>query len=349
MTDGPAGSGDPSAVLDAEGVYGQAVENLGEPTTWGLRRHDTLGPNETLFLVWGSRQFVVRAPPLADATHRPGSLAREYRVLDALWETDLRVPRTVFACEDTAVAGRPFYVYERLDGDVLRHGEPAQYATPTFRERVGTVLVDTLAEVHEADPGHVEDEGPALAERVTAVREWFAASRERTGRSLPAAEDLGEWLTSNVPEGERTLVHGDFSLENVLFSRSTPPSVVGVLDWEAAGLGDPLADLAWLATTWVDDVDAGWATRRTPRFTARNGYPLAAGLVGRYESQTGRHFEHQRFHLAFAAYRQAARAEAARAEAATGGGGAAERDGDADATAAALERAAAARAGDATL
>jgi aminoglycoside phosphotransferase (APT) family kinase protein len=52
---------------------------------------------------------------------------------------------------------------------------------------------------------------------------------------------------------DRRLVHGDYGIQNVLFSRATPPELVGVLDWERAGVGDPLVDLGWLLATWFDD------------------------------------------------------------------------------------------------
>ena len=51
------------------------------------------------------------------------------------------------------------------------------------------------------------------------------------------------------PEGETRLVHGDFRLDNLVFHR-TEPRVIGVLDWELATLGDPLADFAYNLMAW---------------------------------------------------------------------------------------------------
>ena len=50
---------------------------------------------------------------------------------------------------------------------------------------------------------------------------------------------LGAYLTP--PEGPRTLVHGDFRADNLLFGGARPV----VLDWQTCGYGPALADLAY--------------------------------------------------------------------------------------------------------
>ena len=80
-------------------------------------------------------------------------------------------------------------------------------------------------------------------------------------------------------------MHGDYRLDNVMVGRDRPDSVVAVLDWEMATLGDPLADLATLVMFWDDEADAfnpitgglmalpGFLTKEevAERYTARRG------------------------------------------------------------------------------
>src|SRR5258707_6347143 len=68
---------------------------------------------------------------------------------------------------------------------------------------------------------------------------------ERAAPDLPGrAGELGLRLAETVPtERERTLVHGDYHMGNLLFHG---PRVVAVLDWEIAQIGQPLLDLACL-------------------------------------------------------------------------------------------------------
>ncbi|WP_299263036.1 phosphotransferase family protein [Halorientalis sp.] len=305
-------TGGASRYLDTEGVYSRVAERLGRAETWSLSHHDAGLGNETLFLGWGPRQFVLRRPPLSGTATASHDVGREYQVLSALDWTDLPTPRPVLACEDEAVAGATFTVQQRLSGDVLRHGEPVEYAAPSHRETVAEELVDTLAAIHAVDPTDVElaDLGHSdLSARLEAWRGRFDRYRAETDREVPDADAVAGWLATNIPASvDRTLVHGDYTLANVTFSRSTPPELVGVLDWERAGAGDPLVDLGRLTAFWFEDETerAALPTAAVPGFTTREGFPARSALVDRYERETGRTFTNSQFYRALAVYEQAA-------------------------------------------
>jgi aminoglycoside phosphotransferase (APT) family kinase protein len=313
-------AGGASRYLDTQGVYRYVADRLGRASDWALSPHAAGLGNETLFLVWDHRQFVLRRPPLDGAPADAHDPLREYRALVALDGTDLPTPRPVLACGDASVAGAPFTVVDRLDGDVLRHGEPVSYAASDHRHRVGAEMVDTLAAIHGQDLDALDVDGdepalshPPLAERVTTWRDRFARYRAATDRPVPGAGDVAEWLAANVPDPvEPTLVHGDFTLANVVFTRAAPPDLVGVLDWERAGIGDPRLDLARLLVTWFETEDerAGLPYDLAPGFTTRDGYPCRTDLRDRYEEATGRTYDHDRFFRAFAYFELAAVCEA---------------------------------------
>lgn len=61
-------------------------------------------------------------------------------------------------------------------------------------------------------------------------------------------EELAVSLPSST-EGLSTLVHGDYRIDNMIFSQSTG-DVAAILDWELSTLGDPLADVAYNFTVY---------------------------------------------------------------------------------------------------
>lgn len=313
-------AGGASRYFDTRGVYRYVADRLGRASDWALSPHPAGLGNETLFLNWDHRRFVCRRPPLDGAPADAHDPLREYEMLVSLDGTDLPTPRPVLACADPSVAGAPFTVVERLDGDVLRHGEPVNYAASGHRQRVADELVETLAAIHGQDIDLDSFEGirsdferPPLAEQVETWRDRFARYRAETDRPVPGVDAVGEWLAANVPDPVApTLVHGDYTLANVMFTREAPPDTVGVLDWERAGIGDPRLDLARLLATWFERPaeTCGLPFRLAPQFTTRDGFPARAALVAHYEDATGRSYDHDRFFRAFASFELATVCEA---------------------------------------
>src|SRR5256885_9660304 len=75
--------------------------------------------------------------------------------------------------------------------------------------------------------------------------------------ALPILAGPAEWLERHQPPEPDIvrLVHGDYRLDNVIFTLAPPPRLLGVVDWELATLGDPLADLGWLLAFWREPSD----------------------------------------------------------------------------------------------
>jgi aminoglycoside phosphotransferase (APT) family kinase protein len=73
-----------------------------------------------------------------------------------------------------------------------------------------------------------------------------------------------------------------------MFGPSAPARLVAIFDWEMATIGDPLADLGYLCTLWVDRHDPTGNMFELSGVTREEGFPLREELIARYEERSGR-------------------------------------------------------------
>ena len=300
-------------LVDREALREFLTAELGPVEEYDVERHAEGHSNETLFVDWGDRELVIRRPPPGETADTAHDVLREYRVIDALQDTEVPVPPTLTASDDHSIIGSDFYVMERLRGEVLREEEPETFATPEARAKVGEELVDTLAYIHELDyeaVGLGEFGRPSGYTR-RQVDRWgkqLAWAFEVTAdeREVPTLKEVGDWLDDNCPEEyPHTLVHGDYKLDNVMFD-SDSAELIAVFDWEMATLGDPRADLGWMLSYWREAKDPTTGREEfVSTFMEQSDYPTRAELVERWEEQTGYTFEHERFYRALAVYKLA--------------------------------------------
>ncbi len=276
--------------------------------------------NETLTVTWGEDRLVIRRPPPGEVASSAHDVLREYRVIDALQDTAVRVPPTVAACEDHDVIGSDFYVMRAVEGDVVRDEFPERFETDDYRERVGTELVDRLVEVHDVDYeavglgelGYPEGFTERQVERWTEQFEWaFEVTTDE--REVPQVATVSEWLEANVPDSHpHTLVHGDYKLDNVMFGPGTPPEIRSIFDWELSTLGDPFTDLGWMLSFWWDPTDPDPPSQTGDLyadFMRDEAFPTRSDLVERYEDRTGLEFTNRRFYQVLGVYKLAALGE----------------------------------------
>lgn len=302
-------------LVDEGALRAYLKAHLGAVTTYEVERHQAGHSNETLYVTWGDREFVLRRPPPGETAEGAHDVLREYRVMDALQDTPVRVPPTVLACDDHDVIGADFYLMERVAGDVIRTDEPDRFATAKYRERIGEELLDALTEIHNVDYtaiGLDEFGHPSgFIERQVAVwhrqHNWAADVTDEV-RPIPRFDEVGDWLDDNIPDSHpHTLMHGDYKLDNVLFAPGAPPVLDAIFDWELSTLGDPLFDFGYMLIFWRDPKDPPPAVPELiPTFTDQPGYPRRVDLVDRYEAKTGLAFEHERFYRTLAVYKLAA-------------------------------------------
>lgn len=292
-------------------------ETVGPADSLDVEYHREGQSNETLFLEWGGRDLVLRRPPAGTTADSAHDVLREHRVIEALQDVEVPVPKTVTACDDHAVIGADFYLMEREDGTVLRDGEPERFGTHGRRRTLAAELVDTLVEIHTLDPatvglddlGHPDGYTQRQVDRWRSQLEW-GLERTAAEREVPRLSAVGTWLAENVPtEDDHVLVHGDYKLDNVMYAPGTPPEITAVFDWELTTRGDPWMDLGWMLVYWPDSGDQATDDPFRSSFLVQDGYPTRRELVERYERQTGRTFDNDRFYRTFGVFKMAAACE----------------------------------------
>ena len=247
--------------------------------------------NLTYLLRVGEREVVLRRGPPGVKIASAHDMGREHRILSRLSAVWPKVPRTLALCEDESVLGSPFYVMERVHGVILRARTPDGLVLDPARARaLSELMIDTLVEIHGVDlaaAGLAELGKPAgYVERQ--VRGWTERYRKAQTDDIPEMEALASWLAANMPkESGGTLIHNDFKYDNVVLSPDLT-SVVAVLDWEMATLGDPLMDLGCTLGYWIEPSDP--MLMHAMRFGPTNipGSMSRMELVGRYEEKSGR-------------------------------------------------------------
>ncbi|MFF3919736.1 phosphotransferase family protein [Streptomyces sp. NPDC001852] len=265
--------------------------------------------NLTYEVTDGVSTWIVRRPPLGHVLATAHDMAREYRVMSALQDTAVPVPRTYALCSDDGVLGAPFYVMERVAGTPYRNAVELERLGPERTRVISAGLVDTLAMLHAVDPVAVGLDGFGRPEGFLPrqVRRWKAQLDASYCRDLPAADELYDRLAADVPPRSAPgIVHGDYRLDNVLTDEQDRPAAV--IDWEMATLGDPLTDLALLVLYQrVGTLLGGSAV--APDAASAPGFLAESEIVERYAARSDRDLSRFGFYLALAAFKLAAVAE----------------------------------------
>ena len=270
--------------------------------------------NLTFYVLSSAGEVVLRRPPLSTVLPTAHDMRREHRVMTALRDTDVPVPRTLALCEDESVLGAPFYVMDRVRGHIVREALPAGYADrPEQRHAIGIGLVDVLGALHQVDPASVGlgDYGRPTGYLERQVRRWgsqWEATRQPDEPDGPELDRLAGRLRESLPDAPTgPIVHGDYRLDNTLLDPERPGRIAAVLDWELSTLGDPLADLGLLYVYWpqADDGAEREGTLAVASVTTMDGFPRRSELFERYATRTGRDLSALPWYVGFGAFKLA--------------------------------------------
>ena len=251
------------------------------------------------------RELVLRRPPLGHVLQSAHDMAREHRVISALADSGVPVPRTLALCEDAAVNDAPFYLMEYVAGRVLHDRAAVDGLPMEERAALAEHTAEVLARLHAVEPADVGlgDLGRREGYIERQLKRWSRQWEATRTHPIPAMESVHDLLAARVPVQQgATIVHGDYRLGNFITGGGR---ILAVLDWELCTLGDPLADVAYLANTWVssDDYIAG-ADDHMPTLEA--GFGRRDALLQAYARHSGRDLSQIDYYRAFSYWRIAA-------------------------------------------
>lgn len=245
----------------------------------------------------------LRRPPTGGVLGTAHDMRREWRFLTALAPAGMPVPEPLACCDDPAVTGAEFYVMGFVDGLVPADQEAVRTWSPQVRRRAGEEVVEVMAALHRVDPDDVGLGGIARRDGYVErqLRRWQRQVHQSGAPDLALLDEVHAALLANVPAQRSGIVHGDFRPGNLCFAADG--KVLAVFDWELATLGDPLADLGWLISTWEEPGDKVPPT--TPGPSAAPGFPTRAELIDRYARLSGRDVSDVPYYVAFSRWRSA--------------------------------------------
>lgn len=294
------------------------------PEVSGQLRLERIGggqSNPTFFVDYDNRAMVLRKKPAGDILQSAHAVDREYRIMDALANSEVPVPEMILYEDDEAVVGTPFYLMKKLDGRVF-----PDYSLPGIepedRRRVYFSMAETMAALHQVDWRAVGLEGFGKPGDyfTRQIRRWSKQWAQSKTRENPWIDQLIEWLPENIPDDdESTICHGDYRMGNLMF-HPTEPRVIAVLDWELSTIGHPLADVAYncMAYRTLPSEYGGMKGLDLDEL----GIPQESEYLAYYDQLTGRgpggKPRVQPFHYAFSLFRFAVIFEGIAARAAEG-------------------------------
>jgi aminoglycoside phosphotransferase (APT) family kinase protein len=259
--------------------------------------------NPTYFVTTGDRRLVLRKQPNGPLLKGAHAVDREYRVLDALSKTDVPVPKPLVYESDSTFLGTPFYLMERLEGRVF-HDAALPGLEPQERRGLYDAMAETLARLHAVDPASIglADFGRPGDYFERQLARWSKQWEESPTDDIPALDELILRLKATKPDddGRVSIAHGDYRMGNLMF-HPTEPHVIGILDWELATLGHPLADLGFAAMAWCSRPEEYGGIAGLDHGAL--GIPSRAEFVAHYRAYAKNCPPLLPFHIAFALFR----------------------------------------------
>jgi aminoglycoside phosphotransferase (APT) family kinase protein len=198
------------------------------------------------------RGLCLRKDPGVGLLRELSDLKQQFLVIKALEETPAPTPKAYWYEEDPSLLGGPFFVMEKVEGEVpnpwSRAGKQS-YAEAAKRGNLPRSFVEALASLHNLDWRAAGLEflgvpGPGKDFALREIEKWEGLIRQSLRKPEPVLTELLMWLKANAPEAQRlAFVHGAYRTGNLVIKDDT---IAAIIDWELQVIGDPMYDVAYV-------------------------------------------------------------------------------------------------------
>ena len=196
--------------------------------------------------------FCLRKDPGAGLLRELSDLREQYRVIKALEATAIPTPKAYWYEEDPSLLGGPFFVMEKVEGEVPNPWSRAGkhfYAEASKLGKLPRSFVEALASLHNLDwrAAGLDFLGVPSPGKDFVLREiakWESLIHQSIRKPEPVLTELLMWLKANAPEAKRlAFVHGAYRTGNLIIKDD---AIAAVIDWELQVIGDPMYDVTYV-------------------------------------------------------------------------------------------------------
>ncbi|BFZ64624.1 hypothetical protein YB2330_005774 [Saitoella coloradoensis] len=260
--------------------------------------HGQSNPTYVLTDAANERYVLRKKPPGQLLSKTAHAVEREYKVLRAIQDTPVPVPKVYCLCEDESIVGTPFYIMQFLKGRIFTNPRLPDLSAEEQR-LCWRAAIQTLARLHAVDAKSVGLSsygkfGGFYTRQIKTLSTISAAQGavkdEDSGKAvgpIPYFEDCMRWFGENMPKDRAGITHGDFKMDNLVF-HPTEPRVIGILDWELSTIGHPLSDLANLCQPFsLPKSDGAVSGFKGDPEVEGSGVPTLDEVLGWYHEMAG--------------------------------------------------------------
>jgi len=262
--------------------------------------------NLTYLLQIESKEYVLRRPPFA-APKRGHDMGREFRVLQQLNPVYDKSPKVYVFNEDPKIIGAPFYIMEKVNGEILTASSALDKQVPPEEfKTISDTWVDAFVEFHDIDykAAGLSELGRPEGYVERQVRNWGKQYLAAATDEVPAAQKVMTWMNEHQPRKyDHTLIHNDFKYDNVVFENDSWKKISAILDWEMCTLGDPMMDLGTSLGYWTTAGDPEFMKQGLASPTVMEGNPSRSEIVQHYALKSGRNIDNLIFYFAYGLFK----------------------------------------------
>ncbi len=220
-----------------------------------------------------------------------------------------RAPRVIAYCDDAGVLGAPFYLMERRRGVILRRELPAWPRRRAHPRTCATSSstrssISTRSTTRAAGLGDFGKPDGYVERQVTGWTERYAGSQTDDIAAMTDGRRVARRAHAAV-DGARVADPQRLQVRQRRLRSGRSSTIIGVLDWEMATIGDPLMDLGTALSYWVEATDPQVFQMPMLRRPTKPGMLTRADCAQRYFERSGRRTDDLVFFYAFGLFKTA--------------------------------------------